>query len=232
MTDLQAPALPASSPALSPAISPVTSLAYAAYERIRDRLIMLDIRPGEPINDGRLAESLGFGRTPVREALKRLETDHLVVSYPRRGTFATAVDVTELGAISDLRQQLEPFAANRAATAATEQMRGELRAMAARVRGLDASGDSRPTLMRLDMSVHRMIYRATGNKHLEDVLIRYDNLATRIWCLVVDKLPDLASHISEHAQLLDAIADGDAERAERLTREHIDSFATEVRRVL
>jgi DNA-binding GntR family transcriptional regulator len=82
------------------------------------------------------------------------------------------------------------------------------------------------------MSVHRMIYRATGNRHLEDVLVRYDNLATRIWCLVVDKLPDLASHISEHAALLEAIADGDAELAERLTREHIDSFATEIRRVL
>ncbi|MBC7279548.1 GntR family transcriptional regulator [Nocardioides sp.] len=224
MTTVQAPA--------PPALGTTTSLAYAAYERIRDRLIMLDIRPGEPINDGRLAESLGFGRTPVREALKRLETDHLVVSYARRGTFATAVDVTELGAISDLRQQLEPFAAHRAATAATEPMRAALRAMSEKVRALEASGDDRSTLMRLDMSVHRMIYRATGNKHLEDVLIRYDNLATRIWCLVVDKLPDLASHISEHAQLLDAIADGDSERAELLTREHIDSFATEVRRVL
>jgi DNA-binding GntR family transcriptional regulator len=228
MTDVQAPTLPAG----GPAISPVTSLAYAAYERIRDRLIMLAIRPGEPITDGRLAASLGFGRTPVREALKRLETDHLVVSYPRRGTFATAVDVTELGAISDLRQQLEPFAAGRAATAATEPMRAELRAMAERVRAIDAAGDGRPALMRLDISVHRMIYRATGNKHLEDDLIRYDNLATRIWCLVVDKLPDLASHICEHAPLLDAIAAGDAERAERLTREHIDSFATEIRRVL
>lgn len=223
MTDVQAPA--------PTAIGAPISLAYAAYERIRDRLIMLDIRPGEPINDGALAASLGIGRTPVREALKRLETDHLVVSYARRGTFATPVDVTELGAISDLRRQLEPFAANRAATAATEQMRAELRAMAEKVRALDASGDRR-TLMRLDMSVHRLVYRATGNKHLEDVLIRYDNLATRIWCLVVDKLPDLASHISEHAQLLDAIADGDSERAERLTSEHVDGFSTEIRRVL
>ncbi|MDQ4113600.1 MAG: GntR family transcriptional regulator [Actinomycetota bacterium] len=223
MTDVQAPA--------PTAIGAPISLAYAAYERIRDRLIMLDIRPGEPINDGALAASLGIGRTPVREALKRLETDHLVVSYARRGTFATAVDVTELGAISDLRRQLEPFAANRAAAAASEPIRAELRAMAEKVRALDASGDRR-TLMRLDMSVHRLIYRATGNKHLEDVLIRYDNLATRIWCLVVDKLPDLASHISEHAQLLDAIADGDSERAERLTSEHVDGFSTEIRRVL
>ena len=92
-----------------------TSLADLAYRQIKDRLIMLDIRPGEPINDVALAAELGVGRTPVREAVKRLETDHLVVSYPRRGTFATVVDVTELGAISDIRQLLEPHAARRAA---------------------------------------------------------------------------------------------------------------------
>lgn len=208
------------------------SLADVAYERILDRLIMLDIRPGEPINDGQLAASLGFGRTPVREALKRLETDHLVVSYPRRGTFATAIDVTELGAISELREQLEPYASARAAVAATDRVRAELRAKIEEVKALDTSTDDRTALMRFDMSVHRLIYRATGNRHLEDVLIRYDNLATRIWCLVVDKLPDLAHHIVSHVDLLEAIADGDAELAERLTREHVDMFSTEIRRLL
>ena len=99
--------------------SMTTSLASQAYQHIKDRLIMLDIRPGEPINDVGLAAELGVGRTPVREALKRLETDHLVVSYPRRGTFATVVDVTELGSISDIRQLLEPHAARRAAENAT-----------------------------------------------------------------------------------------------------------------
>ena len=67
------------------------SLADRAYTAIRDRLVMLEIRPGDPLNDDRLAAELGTGRTPVREALKRLEGDRLVVAYPRRGTFATAV---------------------------------------------------------------------------------------------------------------------------------------------
>ncbi|MEX0427367.1 GntR family transcriptional regulator [Nocardioides sp. DS6] len=208
------------------------SYADLAYERIRDRLIMLDIRPGEPINDGKLAAEIGVGRTPVREALKHLERDHLVVSFPRRGTFATAIDVTELSSISDLRQHLEPFAARRAAENALPQVREELRAKAAEVRGLDALGDDRNTLMRFDTSVHRLIYRATGNPHLEDVLIRYDNLATRIWCLVMDRLPDLAHHITEHADLLDAIADGDADRAEQLARDHVAGFESEIRKVL
>ncbi|MGC9543635.1 GntR family transcriptional regulator [Streptomyces sp. UG1] len=208
------------------------SLADQAYERLRDRLVMLDIRPGEPINDNQLAAEIGVGRTPVREALKRLETDHLVVSYPRRGTFATAIDVTELGAISDIREQLMPFAARRAAVHAGGAMRDALRAKADEVRSLEGPLGDHTAMMRTDMSLHRLIYKAADNPHLEDVLIRYDNLATRIWCLVIDRLPDLAHHIVEHADLLDAVADGDADRAERLTREHIAGFAREIRGVL
>ena len=75
-----------------------------AYRIIRERLIMLDIRPSEPINDEGLARELGFGRTPVREALKRLERDRLVIAYPRRGTFATTVDITDLAHIQEIRE--------------------------------------------------------------------------------------------------------------------------------
>lgn len=210
----------------------VGSLATHAYERLKKKLIMLDIRPGEPINDALLATELGVGRTPVREALKRLETDHLVVTYPRRGTFATVVDVTELGAISDLRQLLEPHAARRAAENATTQMRSELRARADEIRHLDIRDGDRDFFFAEDMAVHRLIYRATGNPHLEDVLVRYDNLATRIWCLVIDKLPDLADHIRGHAALLEAIADGDGDAAARLALGHVTGFEQAIRRVL
>lgn len=209
-----------------------TSLAGRAYEAIRQRLILLGIRPGDPINDVALAAELGVGRTPVREALKRLETDHLVVSYPRRGTFATVVDVTELGAISDLRKLLEPHAARRAAENASPAMRAELRARAAEIRRLDLADDDRDGFLTEDMAVHRLIYAAAGNPHLQDVLIRYDNLATRIWCLVIDRLPDLAEHIRGHADLLEAIADGEADLAARLTSEHVSHFEDAIRGVL
>jgi DNA-binding GntR family transcriptional regulator len=208
------------------------SLASHAYERVKDKLIMLEIRPGQPINDVALAAELGVGRTPVREALKRLETDHLVVTYPRRGTFATVVDFTELGAISDIRQLLEPHAARRAAENATTTMRVEMQAVADDVRGLSVVDGDRTAFLGEDMAVHRLIYRATGNPHLEDVLIRYDNLATRIWCLVIDKLPDLADHIRDHAHLLEAIAHGDGDLAARLALDHVISFEQAIRRVL
>lgn len=209
-----------------------TSLADQAYDTLRRQLVMLDIRPGDPINDGQVAAAIGVGRTPVREALKRLEADHLVVSYPRRGTFATPIDATELSAISEVRRQLAPFAARSAAERAPTLQREQMRELAAQI-GRGALGEgNRLGLIELDMAVQSMIYRASGNAHLEDILIRYHHLATRIWCVVIDRLPGLAHHIAEHAELLDAVVGGDGDRAEVLTREHIDGFEREIRRVL
>jgi DNA-binding GntR family transcriptional regulator len=210
------------------------SLAEQAYRELRDRLIMLDIRPGDPINDGQLATELGIGRTPVREALKRLETDHLVVSYPRRGTFATIVDITELADVSELRQLLEPLAARRAARNAGPALRAELNSVARTIEKLAHASEKpeKKALMRYDLTVHRLIYKAAGNRHLEDSLIRYDNLATRIWCLVLDKVQAVAGHITEHVQLLDAVVAGDEELAARLALEHVTSFEKTIRTVL
>ncbi|QCB96271.1 GntR family transcriptional regulator [Arthrobacter sp. PAMC25564] len=207
-------------------------LSEQAYRQLRDQLIMLEIRPGDAINDSVLAARLGFGRTPVREALKRLESDHLVVSYPRRGTFATRVDITELADISEIRELLEPLAARRAARTANPDMRARLRALAADIAESEPRGADQHTLMRFDIMVHRQIYAAAANPHLEDVLIRYDNLATRIWCLVLDKIPSVAGHITEHVDLLHAIADGDAELAASLALEHVTSFEKTIRSVL
>ena len=196
---------------MPPAEDEVLSQAEAAYRQLRDKLIMLDIRPGEPINDGQLATELGFGRTPVREAIKRLEVDHLVVSYPRRGTFATTVDFTELADVSEIRELLEPLAARRAAKRANAAMREELLDVAKAISELAPTPAQSRELMRYDLTVHRLIYRAAANPHLEDTLIRYDNLATRIWCLVLDKVPSVSGHISVHVALLKAVGEGDAD---------------------
>ena len=212
--------------------TPDLSLADRAYQHLRDKLIMLEIRPGEAINDGQAAAELGVGRTPVREALKRLESDHLVISYPRRGTFATVVDITELADVSDVRELLEPLAARRAAANASAEMRAQLRQVARTISAIEARPDDKRELMRYDLTVHRLIYRATGNPHLEDTLIRYDNLATRIWCLVLDKVPSVKGHITEHVRLLEAVADGDAELAGTLAFEHVSSFEKTIRSVL
>ncbi|GAA1158161.1 GntR family transcriptional regulator [Ornithinicoccus hortensis] len=208
------------------------SLADRAYVELRDRLILLDIAPGSAINEGRLAGELGIGRTPIREALKRLELDHLVASFPRRGTFATRVDITDLADISELRTLLEPVAAARAARTAGPAVRAELLARAEQIAAIDPRAVEHRDLMHYDLEVHRLVYRAAGNPHLAETLIRSDNLATRIWCLVIDRLPNVAEHVVEHADLLRAIADGDADRASDLAARHVRDFEEQIRAVL
>ncbi|WP_372463013.1 GntR family transcriptional regulator [Pseudonocardia kujensis] len=209
----------------------VVSLADRAYAAIRDRLVMLEIRPGDPLNDDRLAAELGTGRTPVREALKRLESDRLVVAYPRRGTFATAVDITDLANLSEVRLALEPLAARSAARGAGSADRAELAALGERIAALEPGGDPRE-LLRADVEVHRALYRATSNPHLEDVCVRLDNLATRIWVLFLDRLPALPGHVHEHADLLRAVVAGEEEKAAELALAHVVGFEKAIRALL
>jgi DNA-binding GntR family transcriptional regulator len=205
------------------------SLAEQAYRIIRDRLVTLEIRPGAPINDEHLARGLGFGRTPVREALKRLESERLVIAFPRRGTFATEVNITDLSHISEVRQQLEPSAAAAAARRATSADRADLTELLTSLEGQHSPAATSGDLMRLDMQVHRAIYAATHNPYLEDTLVTYDNLATRIWCLFADRLPDLAGHVGEHGPLLRAIIDADETKAAELAAGHVAHFEQAIR---
>ncbi|MFH8680717.1 GntR family transcriptional regulator [Streptomyces lydicus] len=208
------------------------SLAERAYRAIRDQLVMLEIRPGAPINEDQLAQSLGVGRTPVREALKRLQYERLITTYPRRGTFATEVNITDLAHISEVRLELEPLAAAQAARRATAADRANLTAVRGELESVDALRRDAGELMRLDLQVHRAIYAATHNPYLEDTLVRHDNLATRIWCLFVERMSDMAGHVEEHGPLIEAIVAGDPDKAARLARGHVEGFERAIREAI
>src|SRR6185503_4290659 len=79
-------------------------LSEQAFDAIRDKIVALEIAPGAPIEEERLAAELGVGRTPVREAVKRLAYRRLVVVYPRSGSYAADVDLADLEAICDMRE--------------------------------------------------------------------------------------------------------------------------------
>ncbi|MEU1518761.1 GntR family transcriptional regulator [Streptomyces sp. NPDC005811] len=206
------------------------TLAERAYRALCDRLVTLQIAPGTPINDEQVAAELGVGRTPVREALKRLEADRLVVSYPRRGTFASEVQITDLGHLTEVRLRLEPLAADCAARRAGAADRAVLGGL---LEELDAAaGREVGELLALDLRLHRALYTATANPFLQDTLVRYDNLATRIWCLFLDRLPGLAGHVGEHGPLVRAVLAGDGDRAAALAAEHVEHFETAIRSLL
>lgn len=207
------------------------SLADRAYAALRDRLVMLEIQPGAPINEDRLSAEFGFGRTPIREALKRLEKERLVVSFPRRGTFATEVNISDLAHISEVRKTLEPLAASAAAERATPQDRAALIELRAQLDSAHRPSDN-AELLRADVGVHRAIYRCAYNPFLQDTLISYDNLATRIWCVFIPRLSGVAGHVDEHVPLLTAVVDGDSAKASELARDHVTGFEQAIRALI
>jgi DNA-binding GntR family transcriptional regulator len=206
-------------------------LADRAYADLRDRIVTLRIAPGAPIDEDVLGSELGIGRTPVREAIKRLALENLVTVFPRRGTFASEINITDLADICDVRVQLEGHAAFRAAQRITPAQREELDGLLDELDRSQGSDDTE-ALMGLDTRVHRFVHGCTGNPYLEETLGRYFNLSLRIWYLVLDRLPHLFARVHEHRDLLDAIADGDADRARAIVAEHIETFEREIRSVL
>jgi DNA-binding GntR family transcriptional regulator len=204
-------------------------LADRAYTALRDQIVTLAIPPGAPINEDALGRSLEMGRTPVREAIKRLALESLVSVFPRRGTFASEINITDLAHVSDVRVQLEGLAAFRAAERVTPAQREELDVLCAEIA---RDGSSAAELMELDARIHRFVYRCAANPYLQETLERYLNLSLRIWYLVLERLPHLFDRVHEHRDLLVAIGGGDAQRAQSIAAEHVATFEREIRGVL
>jgi len=204
----------------------VASLADKAYHEIRRLIVSLELAPGGVIDERQLIERLEIGRTPVREALRRLAQERLVEVYPRRGMFVTGVDVRELARLSEVREVLEPEAARLAAERATDADRAELAAL---VEELDRGGSE---LMELDERIHRAVYRAAHNDLLEATLEQYYVLALRIWWIALDRAHELEEAVEAHRALLEAIQAGDAERAADTMRAHVQDFEQAMHRVL
>jgi DNA-binding GntR family transcriptional regulator len=202
-------------------------LAERAYIALRDMIVTLELPPGSPLEEA-LGARLGIGRTPLRDAVKRLEAESLVVIYPRRGTFVAEVNLTDHSLISDVRRQLEGHAARRAAERATDEDRQRLRELSRMVRGHPGG---REEGMRLDTLIHREVYRCAHNRYPEANLSQYYNLSLRIWYLFLDRLPEV-DHAAEHLPMIDAIVAGQADIALEYAVRHVSHFEQSVRDAL
>ena len=196
-----------------------------AYLAIRDLIVSLELAPGALIQEPVLMDRLSFGRTPVREALRRLAQEQLVEVFPRRGMFVTNVDVRDLARISEVREALEPEAARLAAERATDAERDELLALGDEIkRGAD--------LMALDERIHRSVYKAAHNDLMEKTLSEYYVLALRIWMIALERDEALESAVEAHRPLLNDIALGNGDRAAERMRSHVQDFEAAMHRVL
>ncbi|MHA6804540.1 GntR family transcriptional regulator [Salinifilum ghardaiensis] len=216
---------------LEPGCHHVASLSEKAYYLLRDRLITLRIQPGATIDERALQEELGVGRTPLREALRKLADDRLVQVVARRGTFATPLDLGALSAISEVRAELESHAGHLAARRATDDDRDAIKGV---LEALDARtiSSSPRDLLQLDLLIHRVVHRATHNTYLIATLDEYYVHSLRMWFLVLDRLDRFGHALDSHRDLLTAVTEGDAAAAQRILRDHVTEFEQEIRAVL
>jgi DNA-binding GntR family transcriptional regulator len=206
-------------------ISIVDLAADRAYLAIRGLIVSLELPPEAVIDERALMQRLGLGRTPVREALRRLAHEQLVEVFPRRGMFVSGVDVRDLARISEVRGALEPEAARLAAERATDGERAQLAALADEIGG---GGD----LMGLDERVHGAIYKAAHNDLMEKTLNEYYVLALRIWMIALDRAEDLEEAVEAHRDVLSTIVRGKGDDAAVLMRAHVQDFEQAMHRVL
>src|SRR5438309_309549 len=199
-------------------------LSEQAYLQIRDQIVTLSLPPGSVIEEGRLRKQLGFGRTPIREALRRLAQEDLVAVIPNRGTFVAGVTITDLAAITEIRVELEGFAFRLAAERATPAERSAFRSLIAELDGIqhDGEGLGSEGLMQVDLRLHEAVYHSTHNRFLEDALERYFRLSLRLWHLVLDRV-HMEEPVQEHREILEAILAGDGDRAESAIQRHVVS---------
>jgi DNA-binding GntR family transcriptional regulator len=172
-----------------------------------------------------LMRELGIGRTPLREAVKRLALENLVAVQPRSGTYVTSVDAADIVHIAEVRAELEAHAADLAARRLDGPLRARAETLLEQITAVDRSPDA---LMGLDESIHRLIWEGSRNPYLIETLERYFVLSLRVWYVVLDRVPGLGSAVLDHASLLEAVLDGDPERASELMREHVNAFEREI----
>jgi len=197
---------------------PFRSKVEAVEEYLRAKLESGEIAPGERLRQDQLAEELGVSSTPVREALRRLEAEGLVLHVPNKGVTAREVRKDDVEEIFPLRILLEGYATRLAASRLTQKDLELLTALHHTMANLEDAGDRR-TFAEVNNRWHWIIYRSAGSKLLEKTVWSVWRLAS------VDDLWTIsgrsAASVGEHERILLALRSRDGEEAEKAMADHL-----------
>jgi len=203
------------------------------YQILRKRIIDLDLPPGYPINEADLAEELGVSKTPVREALRQLESDGLVVNVPARGSMVSHITSQEVNDVFEIREILETGAAGRVALLGGNEKLQQERDEDMRLLASNEAGFELVDEWGSWEDVHISIVGALRNQALVEIYSGLIDRITRIRNYYRHSLATRRYHdiLAEHAAILDAIVAGDAELAEHTMQRHLHNanvFLTEL----
>ena len=191
-----------------------------AYDELKELIVTVQLAPDALISEREMMARLGVGRTPLREALQRLTSDHLVRSVPRRGYFVAGVTYRGAWHSYELRRYVEGLGARLAAERATEEQRQRLRDLLFEAEEGMETQTGRWHLA-MDARLHDLVAEASGNPYIQQVLSELYDVSVRDMYVSKRPVTRVVDEIEKYRSLVDAICDGDADAAEQAMREHL-----------
>ena len=196
------------------------TLRDVVFKSIRDAILSGSLKAGERLMEKNLADKLGVSRTPIREALRKLEIEGFIEMIPRKGAIVKEVTPTEIADVLEIRAALEALAAKIACSKLDVQTKAALNKTKEEFK-LAAKDNNVDLMAAKDMAFHDIIYLATGNEKLIHIL---NNLREQIYRYRLIYLYDknyISNIIEEHEKISAALMAGDASAAEELSHDHI-----------
>ena len=197
-------------------------LRDVVFNTLRKAILKGELKPGERLMEIALAERLGVSRTPVREAMRKLELEGLVVMIPRRGAQVANITEKDLNDVLEVRIALENLSIEKACQCMTEEQLQELW-FAAKAFERTMSEGNLVKLAEADVAFHEVIYKSSDNRRLDQVL---NNLREQIYRYRVEYLKDEETRnqlVKEHEEIYRAIKDRDAEKSREISFHHVEN---------
>ena len=195
-------------------------LRDVVFNTLRKAILRGESKPGERLMEIALANRLGVSRTPVREAIRMLEQEGLVIMIPRKGAQVAQITMKDLNDVLEVRLGLEELAMQFACKRITQEEIGEMKQALEEIERLQEAEDV-TALAEADVAFHDIIYKATDNKRLNQII---NNVREQMYRYRVEYLKDSRTRgtlLKEHREIYEAVAGRDEERAKACIRCHI-----------
>jgi DNA-binding GntR family transcriptional regulator len=196
-------------------------LNQIVFERLHLEILRNQLKPGDPLRQEEITERLGVSRTPVREAIQRLQSEGLVTFVPRKGAVVSSIPHKRIEEIYDIRGRLEAFAAGMAVPHVTEKQLAALRKLVLDMEQLDPIADIEKVLEK-NREFHYIIYSASGNETLVEMIEQLWRHIQRLRSFYLLTPNGYRDSTAEHRRILDAIAAKDQTEVEELVRMHCE----------
>ena len=196
-------------------------LREIVYEELKRQILVGEIAPGTRMMEVELAEDMGVSRTPVREAIRKLEKEGLVTIEPRRGAYASDISIKDMVDVLEVRQMLEGMAASMAAQKVTEEEKLDFVEANSAYKNAVKKGNIEE-IIRYDELFHQLILSYSGNKTLNQLLSQVQELALRFRYIYYDDFSRYENMPVEHEEIEEAIISGDTQKAKVVAEEHVE----------